>query len=62
MKSHTLIIKIPRRVKTLLDPKLEYACRQALEDNLQYVWTDTCSIEKSSSAELSEAINSMYRW
>ncbi|KAH7394613.1 hypothetical protein BKA66DRAFT_509501 [Pyrenochaeta sp. MPI-SDFR-AT-0127] len=26
------------------------------------LWVDTCCIEKSSSAELSEAINSMYRW
>lgn len=25
-------------------------------------WVDTCCIDKSSSAELSEAINSMYRW
>lgn len=42
--------------------KIEYACQQALKDKLQYVWIDTCSIDKSSSAELSEAINSMYRW
>ena len=28
----------------------------------QYVWVDTCCIDKSSSAELSEAINSMYKW
>jgi hypothetical protein len=27
-----------------------------------YIWVDTCCIDKSSSAELSEAINSMYRW
>ena len=25
-------------------------------------WIDTCCIDKSSSAELSEAINSMFRW
>ncbi|KAI1121840.1 heterokaryon incompatibility protein-domain-containing protein [Nemania abortiva] len=29
---------------------------------VEYVWVDTCCIDKSSSAELSEAINSMYRW
>ena len=28
----------------------------------QYVWLDTCCIDKTSSAELSEAINSMYGW
>ncbi|KAK8088404.1 hypothetical protein PG997_003365 [Apiospora hydei] len=29
---------------------------------LRYAWVDTCCIDKTSSAELSEAINSMYRW
>ncbi|OGM47056.1 hypothetical protein ABOM_003653 [Aspergillus bombycis] len=28
----------------------------------QYAWVDTCCIDKSSSADLSEAINSMFRW
>ncbi|KAK4934916.1 hypothetical protein LTR10_023926 [Elasticomyces elasticus] len=28
----------------------------------EWVWIDTCCIDKASSAELSEAINSMYRW
>jgi hypothetical protein len=30
--------------------------------NINHFWVDTCNIDKSSSAELSEAINSMYRW
>lgn len=30
--------------------------------NVKYVWVDTCCIDKSSSAELTEAINSMFRW
>lgn len=30
--------------------------------NIPYVWIDTCYIDKSSSAELSQAINSMYKW
>ncbi|KAJ6780424.1 hypothetical protein PWT90_02311 [Aphanocladium album] len=30
--------------------------------NIKYVWVDTCCIDKSSSAELTEAINSMFRW
>lgn len=29
---------------------------------MEHVWIDTCCIDKSSSAELSEAINSMYEW
>src|SRR6201999_538027 len=42
--------------------KIEYACDQAIIDGLDYVWVDTCNIDKSSSAELSEAINSMFRY
>lgn len=42
--------------------KILRCCQQALEDGLQYAWVDTCSINKESSAELTEAINSMYQW
>jgi hypothetical protein len=35
--------------------KLEFCCRQAARDGLDYCWVDTCCIDKSSSAELSEA-------
>jgi hypothetical protein len=42
--------------------KLQYTCDQALKDGLEYAWIDTCCIDKTSSAELSEAINSMFEW
>ncbi|KAI1088982.1 HET-domain-containing protein [Rostrohypoxylon terebratum] len=42
--------------------KMRATCRVALEHNLKYAWVDTCCIDKSSSAELSEAINSMFAW
>jgi hypothetical protein len=42
--------------------KIKGCCRQAQVDGLAYAWVDTCCIDKSSSAELSEAINSMFRW
>lgn len=42
--------------------KVLRCCGQAFEDGLQYVWIDTCCIDKRSSAELTEAINSMYRY
>ncbi|KFY48760.1 hypothetical protein V495_01053, partial [Pseudogymnoascus sp. VKM F-4514 (FW-929)] len=42
--------------------KIRGACRQAAIDGFKFVWVDTCCIDKSSSAELSEAINSMFRW
>ncbi|KAK2775654.1 het domain-containing protein [Colletotrichum kahawae] len=42
--------------------KIVQSARLAKERELQYVWVDTCCIDKTSSAELSEAINSMFRW
>lgn len=42
--------------------KVKHACRKALEDEFKYIWIDTCCIDKSSSAELQEAINSMFSW
>jgi hypothetical protein len=42
--------------------KIRHTCKQALQDGLHYAWVDTCCIDKTSSAELSEAINSMYAW
>jgi len=42
--------------------KILRCCRQACNDKLDYVWIDTCCINKSSSAELQEAINSMFAW
>ncbi|KAK4641752.1 hypothetical protein QC761_503600 [Podospora bellae-mahoneyi] len=38
------------------------AVGQPVKDGFKYTWIDTCCIDKSSSAELSEAINSMFRW
>lgn len=42
--------------------KIEASCILAVADGLKYLWIDTCCIDKSSSAELSEAINSMFVW
>ncbi|KAM7213228.1 HET domain containing protein [Rhypophila decipiens] len=42
--------------------KIVETCRMARSAGIRYAWVDTCCIDKSSSAELSEAINSMYRW
>ncbi|EKJ76974.1 hypothetical protein FPSE_02849 [Fusarium pseudograminearum CS3096] len=42
--------------------KIELCVKQAQLDGLMYCWVDTCCIDKSSSAELSEAINSMFTW
>jgi hypothetical protein len=42
--------------------KIKGCCLQVAKDGWQYAWIDTCCIDKSSSAELSQAINSMYQW
>ncbi|KAG6328839.1 hypothetical protein ID866_10250, partial [Astraeus odoratus] len=42
--------------------KLLRTCEQADKENHHWVWADTCCINKQSSSELSEAINSMYNW
>ncbi|RDX41419.1 hypothetical protein OH76DRAFT_1489509 [Lentinus brumalis] len=51
---------------TLPDPlvsvKIRETCRIAHAHGHNWVWINTCCIDKSSSAELSEAINSMFEW
>lgn len=42
--------------------KIKSSSEQAKKDDLEYLWIDTCCIDKTSSAELSEAINSMFAW
>jgi hypothetical protein len=42
--------------------KIQHACQITRSDNFQWVWVDTCCINKDSSAELTEAINSMFQW
>jgi hypothetical protein len=42
--------------------KIRFCEEQAKRDGLQYFWVDTCCIDKSNNTELSEAINSMFRW
>lgn len=42
--------------------KIEGCCNLARTQGFEWVWIDTCCIDKTSSSELSEAINSMFRW
>ncbi|KAI1792683.1 HET-domain-containing protein [Ganoderma leucocontextum] len=45
-----------------LSPKIRDACAVARANGFRLLWIDSCCIDKTSSAELSEAINSMYAW
>lgn len=42
--------------------KIQKTCQLATALGLKYSWVDTCCIDKKSSAELTEAINSMFKW
>jgi hypothetical protein len=42
--------------------KIFFCAEQAQRDGLDYFWVDTCCIDKTNNTELSEAINSMFRW
>lgn len=42
--------------------KIAMTCRLALSEGIGFAWIDTCCIDKTNNAELSEAINSMFAW
>ncbi|KAI0676464.1 heterokaryon incompatibility protein-domain-containing protein [Trametes maxima] len=45
-----------------ISAKVRKCCAFARKMGYRYVWIDSCCIDKTSSAELSEAINSMFQW
>ncbi|OJT05919.1 Vegetative incompatibility protein HET-E-1, partial [Trametes pubescens] len=45
-----------------LSKKIKGICKIAREAGFRLIWIDSCCIDKTSSAELSEAINSMFEW
>ena len=42
--------------------KILRACSMAIAQDFEWIWIDTCCINKESSSELSEAVNSMFKW
>jgi hypothetical protein len=53
---------ISARIQKAGFEKIRLTCQQAQRDSLEYAWIDTCCIDKASSSQLSEAINSMFKW
>ena len=49
-------------LRDYVSPKIRNCCLLAEARGFKWVWIDTCCIDKTSSADLSEAINSMYTW
>ncbi|CAK4033478.1 DASH complex subunit ask1 [Lecanosticta acicola] len=42
--------------------KIDFCAQQAKKGDLKHFWIDTCCIDKYNLPELTEAINSMFRW
>ncbi|TBU58543.1 hypothetical protein BD310DRAFT_473834 [Dichomitus squalens] len=62
-----IVASLCRPLDTILDnpmlsEKIRKACGVARAHGHSLIWIDSCCIDKTSSSELSEAINSMYSW
>ncbi|KAI0816991.1 heterokaryon incompatibility protein-domain-containing protein [Trametes gibbosa] len=53
---------LPPTFPSQVSAKIRHCCTHARRNGYTLLWIDSCCIDKSSSAELSEAINSMYQW
>jgi len=42
--------------------KIKRCCQEAASVGFEYVWIDTCCIDKTDQVELTEALNSMFQW
>lgn len=45
-----------------LNEKLRQFCKMSRRDGYRWAWSDTCCIDKSTSAILSQSLTSMYEW
>ena len=66
-RSHSSESMSPGDTSSLLDDpdlsdKIRNTCAIARAHGFRYIWIDSCCIDKTSSSELSEAINSMFTW
>jgi hypothetical protein len=52
--------KQPQKNWTKVEQSIEITLHS--KERLKYIWIDTCCIDKSNTPELSEAINSMFKW
>jgi hypothetical protein len=56
------VLELPELQKKAGRQKIQLCCKQALADGYSYAWVDTVCINKESSSELQEALNSMFQW
>ena len=57
-----LVESIWKLDKSSLSEKLQQFCTTAREDGHRWAWSDTCCIDKGTSAILSQSLTSMYGW
>ncbi|KAL3419620.1 HET domain-containing protein [Phlyctema vagabunda] len=62
IKTHTEELKSTETPATPQLRKIRYACDTAKALGLNWIWNDTCCINKVSATELAEALNSMFKW
>jgi len=55
-------VRESQEIKPKAWEKVLGCCKVAEQFGISYVWIDTCCIDKNSSSELSESINSMFAW
>ena len=55
-------MKDPERFQKKGWEKISRCCKIAEQHGWEYIWIDTCCIDKDNLSELSEAINSMFRY
>jgi hypothetical protein len=43
-------------------PRIQNSCTLALKDGYEFIWIETCCVDKTNSAERTEEMNSCYKW
>jgi hypothetical protein len=61
-KDVNLVDSVWKLDKSPLNEKLRRFCGAAREDGYRWAWSDTCCIDKDTSAVLSQSLTSMYSW
>ena len=61
-KDVNLVDSVWKLDKSPLNEKLLQFCKTAREDGYRWAWSDTCCIDKDTSAVLSQSLTSMYSW
>lgn len=57
-----MCMRTGKNTRDFVSEKIRQSCILAEKHGYRWIWVDSCCIDKSSSSELSEAINSMFTW